>query len=138
MTFSNDNLGAWFHVGTVTPDHTWQRTLNGAGLNALFRLSYQTDWNEWIQTTKFKSYGLLQFRYQKDGQFNLAARPTKIYPKAEFELIRIPPPPEFANIPNLVRVPAIKRVTYDRRGHNGLNLANIIQWSVKIEYLLVS
>lgn len=57
-----------------------------------------------------------------NGQFNVAARPIKIYPQEKFQLIRIPPPPEFTNVPNLVRVPAIKRITYDRRGANGMNL----------------
>lgn len=138
MTFSTDNLGAWFDVGTISPNHIWQRTSNGAGLNALFRLSYQVDWNEWNHTTKFKSYGLLRFAYQKNGQFNLVTRPTKIYPKAEEELIRISPPPEFLNASGLVRVPEVKRVTYNRRGSNGLNLDNIVNWSIQIEYLLVN
>jgi hypothetical protein len=138
MTFSTDNLGAWFNLGTVSPDHEWRMTTNGAALNALFRLTYQTNWQEWEQTTKFKSYGLIRFHYQQNGQFSLVDRARKIYPKAQTELIRFAPPPEFANLTSIVRVPAIKRVTHDRRGHNGLNIANIINWAVKIEYLLIN
>lgn len=138
MSTTADDLGGWFNIGSISPDHEWKMAPNGAGLNALFRLSYTTNWNEWETTTKFKSYGLVRFHYRQNEQFSLVSRAIKLYPKREIELVRFPPPPEFSNLTNIVRVPAVKRVTYDRRGQNGLNLANIINWSVKIEYWLVS
>ncbi|MEG4294224.1 hypothetical protein Q5692_35720 [Microcoleus sp. C2C3] len=138
MSVVVDNLGGWFDLGTISPNHEWKLTNNGAALNALFRLTYTTDWTEWETTTKFKSYGLIRFHYRQNEQFSLVDRAVKIYPKREIELVRFPPPPEFSNLSNIVRVPAVKRVTYDRRGQGGLNLANIILWSVKIEYLLIT